>query len=183
MRVLDMDAPPIVGRRYLVPCCTALSMKTRRRYLVPVNGPIHTDPELGHPATVPHFHVDWRFISNRTAFDMYRIDIDCVGRWNDCYSQALFNMAEIGVGNNEPLFVGERMMVCKRIPPPVTRHRLVSKLEKMCKGRQLNLDTMLCPHKGVPLASLPVEADGCVTCPGHGLRWDVRTGKLRKSNG
>ncbi len=32
-----------------------------------------------------------------------------------------------------------------------------------------------CPHLGGPLADAPVE-NGCVTCPWHGYRFDVRTG-------
>ena len=32
-----------------------------------------------------------------------------------------------------------------------------------------------CPHKGGPLGD-GLVADGCVTCPLHGLRFDLRTG-------
>ena len=32
-----------------------------------------------------------------------------------------------------------------------------------------------CPHRGGPLDDAPVE-DGCVACPWHGYRFDVRTG-------
>jgi hypothetical protein len=34
----------------------------------------------------------------------------------------------------------------------------------------------VCPHLGGPLDDAPVE-DGCVTCPWHGYRFDVRTGR------
>jgi Rieske Fe-S protein len=33
-----------------------------------------------------------------------------------------------------------------------------------------------CPHLGGPLEDVPVE-DGCVTCPWHGYRFDLRTGR------
>jgi hypothetical protein len=33
-----------------------------------------------------------------------------------------------------------------------------------------------CPHFGGPLDDAPIE-DGCVTCPWHGYRFDVRTGR------
>ncbi len=33
-----------------------------------------------------------------------------------------------------------------------------------------------CPHFGGPLDEAPIE-DGCVTCPWHGYRFDVRTGR------
>jgi len=35
-----------------------------------------------------------------------------------------------------------------------------------------------CPHRLGPLAEAPVE-DGCVRCPWHGYRFDVRTGRSR----
>lgn len=35
----------------------------------------------------------------------------------------------------------------------------------------------VCPHLGGPLADAPVDADGIVTCPWHGHRFDVRTGR------
>ncbi|MEQ9143397.1 MAG: Rieske 2Fe-2S domain-containing protein [Parvibaculaceae bacterium] len=33
-----------------------------------------------------------------------------------------------------------------------------------------------CPHMLAPLAEVPPDADGCVTCPWHGYRFDIRTG-------
>lgn len=33
-----------------------------------------------------------------------------------------------------------------------------------------------CPHRGGPLGDAPLDADGCVTCPWHGYRFDVTTG-------
>ena len=39
----------------------------------------------------------------------------------------------------------------------------------------LVLHATTCPHLGGPLADQPVE-DGCITCPWHGYRFDVRTG-------
>jgi nitrite reductase/ring-hydroxylating ferredoxin subunit len=35
--------------------------------------------------------------------------------------------------------------------------------------------TTVCPHLGGPLAGVAIE-DGCITCPWHGYRFDVRTG-------
>lgn len=34
-----------------------------------------------------------------------------------------------------------------------------------------------CAHMGGPLAGAPIDAQGCVTCPWHGYRFDVRTGR------
>ena len=35
-----------------------------------------------------------------------------------------------------------------------------------------------CPHRGLPLASLPADKRGVVTCAGHGLQWNQKTGVL-----
>jgi len=34
----------------------------------------------------------------------------------------------------------------------------------------------VCPHRGGPLDDAPVD-DGCITCPWHGYRFDLRTGR------
>lgn len=35
-----------------------------------------------------------------------------------------------------------------------------------------------CPHRGVAVAAMIQDDDGYLVCPGHGLRWDPKTGKL-----
>ena len=40
----------------------------------------------------------------------------------------------------------------------------------------------VCPHRGGPLDEAPVEA-GCLTCPWHGYRFDVRTGRSADGRG
>jgi len=35
----------------------------------------------------------------------------------------------------------------------------------------------VCPHLGGPLDEAPIDAGGIVTCPWHGYRFDVRTGR------
>lgn len=37
---------------------------------------------------------------------------------------------------------------------------------------------LVCPHQGISLDGLPSDADGNVVCPGHGLRWNLRTGRM-----
>ena len=37
---------------------------------------------------------------------------------------------------------------------------------------------LACPHRGLPLEGEP-DADGIVTCPWHGYRYDVRSGRCR----
>ena len=36
----------------------------------------------------------------------------------------------------------------------------------------------ICQHQGADLATFQPDADSCVTCPLHGLRWNMTTGRL-----
>ncbi len=35
-----------------------------------------------------------------------------------------------------------------------------------------------CPHMLAPLSEVPVDQEGCITCPWHGYRFDIRTGEV-----
>jgi hypothetical protein len=48
-------------------------------------------------------------------------------------------------------------------------------------GRALRHATV-CPHLGGPLDDAPVT-DGCITCPWHGYRFDLRTGRSADGRG
>ena len=68
-------------------------------------------------------------------------------------------------------------------PEPLLRARLPLTVEADGQSyRVVELDGTLlahgtvCPHWGGPLAEAAV-ADGCLTCPWHGYRFDVRTGR------
>jgi nitrite reductase/ring-hydroxylating ferredoxin subunit len=44
-------------------------------------------------------------------------------------------------------------------------------------GARVHRFRPVCPHLGGPLDAVPVDRDGCITCPWHGYRFDVRTGR------
>ncbi len=48
--------------------------------------------------------------------------------------------------------------------------------EAVVDGASCRFSTV-CPHLGGPLDDADVDADGTVTCPWHGFRFDVRTGR------
>ena len=56
----------------------------------------------------------------------------------------------------------------------------MKKLEKAYAKARLQ-ENMVCPHRGTDLTGLEIK-NGCVTCPLHGLTWNVKTGKLVGSN-
>ena len=49
--------------------------------------------------------------------------------------------------------------------------RIVEVAGKLCAH------TTVCPHLGGPLEEAMPDADGCVVCPWHGYRFDLRTGR------
>jgi nitrite reductase/ring-hydroxylating ferredoxin subunit len=53
--------------------------------------------------------------------------------------------------------------------------------EAVVDGRTVRFQAV-CPHLGGPLEGVPVE-DGCVTCPWHGYRFDLRTGRSADGRG
>jgi nitrite reductase/ring-hydroxylating ferredoxin subunit len=48
-------------------------------------------------------------------------------------------------------------------------------------GTKVNIPTV-CPHQGLPLSTEP-DAQGIITCPWHGYRFDVRTGDCVSGQG
>jgi nitrite reductase/ring-hydroxylating ferredoxin subunit len=60
------------------------------------------------------------------------------------------------------------------IRPPRTRHVVIDGVAREFAAN--------CPHLGGPLDEAPIE-DGSVTCPWHGYRFDVRTGRCLTGQG
>jgi nitrite reductase/ring-hydroxylating ferredoxin subunit len=73
----------------------------------------------------------------------------------------------------------EAMMV--RRQAVLDRSLAASCLETVVDGRPRRYSAV-CPHRGGPLAGDP-DADGCVTCPWHGYRFDLRTGRSADGRG
>lgn len=45
-------------------------------------------------------------------------------------------------------------------------------------GDALHAYSAECPHMLAPLSDVPVDKEGCITCPWHGYRFDAKTGKV-----
>lgn len=158
----------VVLNRYLVPTLD-LSPGTRaawmRRDFVPVLGPKHRDVE--HLLfDVEHYHIDWRFVTETE----YR-----GAAWNDMPHGKVVG----AVG--KPVL---RELTCLREMPEFPNVRELgwdplgrwSSLERAFACKTLK-DGHICPHRGIDLRPFAQE-DGTAICPGHGLRWDLRTGLL-----
>ena len=148
---------------------------------MPIIGPEHRDAEIiNFPAS--HWHIDWRFVSAR----MMRHARSDTPYANVVQRTAYEHVSYLPDDCKTPLVVGEveqHVMVCKR-PWPEYPHakrlrnwgRALDEAFKDCK-----LKGMVCPHRGLSLDGAHREGD-VVTCPGHGLRWNVVTGELVRGN-
>lgn len=161
------EVVPEVGRYYLVPCRAVHG--TSRWY--PIHGPLHDDRDIGIAAK--HHHVDLRFMSKRQIL-----------RWivwrNTNLPPEVEAMTQV-IGDTHggrQTAVFYRKVMCKRQMPQFPALAWQERIGRRFAGHCLNLEHPVCPHKGFSLTGLPQDADGIVTCPGHGLRWNLRTGRL-----
>lgn len=187
VRLLDTIAFE-VGKFYKVPCIkTVERLKDGYRPYwcgewVPVMGPLHRD--VG-PVNFPwlHWHVDLRFVSAKVYAELNKV-------WHGSpfatplqkFSLKWETGGPQGMGERtDDSFVDgdvvERRLKCKRQFPayPFTKAKWLSKLAGELKD--VRMQGMVCPHRGIPLNGCPLDGD-VVTCPGHGLRWNVKTGEV-----
>lgn len=184
--VADLATLPVVGRRHLVPCVQVDGSRIARwsdsPEWVPVLGPEHDDAEIiGLHAR--HWHYDVRFLSNR-QFDRAK------GSASQTIPRGRDADALIAVIASDAVLDGPRVLPvrCRRQMPefPVRMadgrpSHFAAALEAAYAGHRLKPDCRVCPHRGIPLAGLPVSDDGVVVCSGHGLAWDLRTrGMVRR---
>lgn len=176
--ITDMGEAPTVGRFYWVPC-----VRVPGRGFWPVTGPRHEDAAIiKFPR--PHWHYDLRFTSEaQMAFLCNR------GRYARDLGALLFG--KVGLPDGE---AHGSVLVGRKLAPPVLRRRRCLRAqpsfvidgeappwqaELEAAYSQQKVACQKCPHRGLPLASLPrIEGTNQVICPGHGLRWDLGTGKL-----
>lgn len=178
-RVTDLSSPPEVGRYYLVPTVAGKVFELWSNW--PVVGRLHEDSQyISFPWQ--HYHLDPRFLSAREAkvtggpFLMFGAPL----QQNEDFNEHLTSARVIF-----------RRRQCHRPMPPHpcqddTYESMTGKpvwwlpsLEDAYQDAQLK-PGLVCPHRGASLASMPVDDDGCVTCPLHGLRWHVESGRLVK---
>jgi hypothetical protein len=188
-RVQDKSLPvsptdAAIGQSYQVPCVRIVEdtvfpnefLKTGE--LVPVLLPAHEDAEY-FDFPYLHFHVDFRFAGN-----------DLWGRMRECTAHVHSCIVTLSLSAGEPQM---QSLVCLREMPqfPTAAEiqtnnadtmydglvSAVCGLERAHQSSRINIDTLICPHRGVCLKGLPVT-DDTVVCPAHGLAWNIVTGTL-----
>ena len=164
--VEEMTTPPVVGRRYRVPC-VFLGL------WVPVLTPRHADPALPGGAA-PHWHPDHRFLEK----DVLCALLSSRTRWaGTLWDRGLVTvLPAVAAGprlralpclrEQTVHFGGGIREVVEALLPPAAC---------LTQGR--------CPHRGVKRAAMvEVVEDGArvLVCPGHGARFDADSGMLRR---
>jgi hypothetical protein len=165
--IRDVNGLPVIGRQYRVPCVWARFYS--QPLLVPIIGPWHEDVALEFPHE--HFHIDWRFVKDWQWFRvghsigspaaLGQVITAPEGEVFECRRKCIRQMPEF------PMFRSDGA--------PTQQAR---RIHRACQGMRLKPGCMVCPHKGMPLNGLPVDGEGRVVCPGHGMRWDLATGEM-----
>lgn len=174
----DLDRPPAVGTRYLVP--TVLYPWFGKLEPWPVMGPKHTDAEhVGfHPE---HYHVDVRFLSEAQVRRIERVSLG-MGIETIVASSPLACRGDDGGTKTHPDPVIRRL-TCRRSAHgyPLYGARSQQGLRRLAEaygdrkcGRNAE-GALVCPHKGFVLSSLEPDENGRVVCPLHGLVIDTRS--------
>ena len=151
---------------------------------IPIIGPSHEDREfIRFP--MEHWHVDYRFLPERQRREhnnVFAIPVTHV--WPDVPDAdgSGIPLAELAAGKF-PLESYLRTMRRRfGVPYPgyPGPHRAfwLPELQAAYGDEHLGPD-LVCPHRGLPLEGMLPDAEGCVTCPGHGLRWHLESGALR----
>lgn len=161
-KVSEMTTEPIVGEFYLVECVRRGGPHSR---WIPIVGEKHSDLELSIPTI--HYHRDPRFVK------------DGYTNGSRYFTPEVNTLAAI-VPVNEVKERKLRRLKCRRAMPefpcrnprnsdilPTTRH-----LEPIYVGKKVSCGR--CPHRNMPLDSLPKGKNGIVICNGHGLAIDTK---------
>lgn len=169
MEKIENVQHPIIGKEYLVKC-----IRSKREYVIgeirfwcPVFGESHHDKELY--LTEKHYHIDWRFLPKIYLNEQegYHRAMGWFKQFNNTYFFSPIMEYEIKETDYLPF-------TYLRHFGEFPEHSFDELVEKY---KNVRMHDMICPHKKANLRSCEV-IDNVVTCPCHGLKWNVKTGSL-----
>jgi hypothetical protein len=183
--VLTPDMKPQVGRFYMVRCVKLHNLgrhpATDRHGWIPVIGPEHHDRgTIGFKAM--HLHVDPRFLTAEALRSVYTPFRPEVPEQQAMIQPASTHSDDDSTAPGARHEIALRKKLCAREMPDFPRDGAFNrsgwmhKLEREYAGCKLKPGN-ICPHRGIDLTPF-IKDDGTAICPGHGLRWDTRTGEL-----
>lgn len=188
-RITQLSAPPVVGRRYLVPTvaypwlCSwnerSIAAATRPW---PVFLPKHEDAEhLNFPHQ--HYHVDPRFLNKADARRAAAYHVappapDLKAGLE--YTAQRMPLYIRGRDDHPPVVWMARRCFRSEITYRFGGYPTIQKLRDHYHGQQCakGRSGWVCPHKRYPLGSIAADENGILTCPLHGLQIDSKTGHV-----
>ena len=160
------------GTKYLVPCFFPFRGTMRPKwYPILLAESTHTDPDLG--VTVEHLHYDSRFIADKDLLmkdgqpyiASVVVGLPAHHTWEQMEKSSMIVWKKRACYRKEQVF-----------PQP--------QFERLVTGRikdqyaHTRMENMTCPHRGTCMKGHPVKninGKQGVTCPAHGLTWDIET--------
>lgn len=180
--VLPVDEAPevLVGSRYIVNAAyTVPNLMPYAGALIPLLGPQHEDAEI---IKFPHehWHIDWRFVNDGlrgSVLNYLRKKYVFIQRREKYERESellglVLTQAHMGT-------VHPHEMMCWREHDTWTADpSFMYALESAYADKRACKD--VCPHRGISLKGAPGDPvlPGLRVCPGHGLAWDIETGRL-----
>ena len=197
----------ILGKIYQVPCVRTIWRSISEHPVwIPVNGPMHEDEEI-ISVPFFHWHLDWRFLSRKQmnairecGYGSYNLPRESEVFMN-VISDIYPDLGEEWQKENYRRTGEDGWMALEDLPRgDIPTESYLRVKPRRCNGEypaypaEFMLDhwlpdleqayrdhvikgSLICPHKGGDLAGSPV-INGTVTCPLHGLRWNLQTGKM-----
>lgn len=167
----DNFQPYTVDQYYTVP--TVEAQFFQRRDIWPVLGPKHEDAEfINFPKS--HYHFDFRFFSVQQWDYILESSYSFLDEWR-IFAQVL---QALHADKPLPPVVMRRRKCLRPMPDYVPASKIPWRAALAAAYADKTLvDGHICPHRGASLRGIAPDGDGCVTCPLHGLRFDVTTGK------
>ena len=161
------------GTKYLVPCFFPFRGTMRPKwYPILLAESTHTDPDLG--VTVEHLHYDSRFIKDLLMKDgqpyiaSVVVGLPAHHTWEQMEESSMIVWKKRTCYRKEQVF------------PQPQFERLVTEKVKL-QYAYTRMENMTCPHRGTCMKGHLVKSINGkqgVTCPAHGLAWDIETGFL-----
>lgn len=165
----------IIGTKYLVPCFfPIIGLMRPRWYPILLSESSHTDPDLG--VTMEHLHFDSRFIADKDLFirDGQPYITSVVAGLPEHRAWQELEESKIIVWKKRTCYRKEQVF-----PQPKFKRLVTDKIRD--QYLHVQMENMICPHRGTCMkghAVKNINGRQGVTCPAHGLVWDVKTGFL-----
>lgn len=165
----------IVGTKYLVPCFFPFLGRMRPKwYPVLVAECSHTDPDL--KVTMEHLHFDSRFIADKDLLmkDGQPYITSVVAGLPEHYTWKQMEEASMIIWRKRTCYRKEQVF-----PQPQFERLVTDKIKS--QYAHTRMENMTCPHRGTCMKGHPVKSINRrtgMTCPAHGLIWDIETGFL-----